>query len=146
MRDTGEQRLSVCDYANTGTCAAMITENVPAGSKRLYTDAWQSYRGSHLFHATVRHGMHEWARDADGGGSREVHCTTCEGAGAALRTHLRTLQGCAQVVSASICRDLRGHSQHQASDTGIDPRHMLRYPISARQRYMRQFIRHYQGL
>jgi hypothetical protein len=36
----------------------------------------------------------------------EVHCTTCEGTGAALRTHLRTLQGCAQVVSASICRDV----------------------------------------
>ena len=36
--------------------------------------------GSHPAHATVRHGMHEWARDDDGEGRREVHCNTCEGA------------------------------------------------------------------
>ena len=40
-----------------------------------------------------RHGVHEWARDDDGDGRREVHCNTCEGAGAALRTYLRAFRG-----------------------------------------------------
>jgi hypothetical protein len=62
-------------------------------STRLYTDEWQSDRGSQPCHATVSHGVHEWARDDHGDGQREVHCNTCEGAGAALRTHLRTFKG-----------------------------------------------------
>ena len=58
-----------------------------------YTDEWQSYRGSHLCHATVSHGVREWARDDDGDGRREVHCNSGEGAGAALRTYLRAFRG-----------------------------------------------------
>jgi hypothetical protein len=68
-------------------------ENLPVGSTQLYTDEWQSYRGSHPAHATVRHGVHEWARDDDGDGRREVHGNSCDGAGAALRTYLRTFRG-----------------------------------------------------
>jgi transposase len=71
----------------------LIAENVPASGTQLYTDEWQSHRGSHPDHATVRHGNHEWARDADGDGRREVHCNTCEGVGAALRTYLRVFRG-----------------------------------------------------
>jgi transposase len=71
----------------------LIAENVPTGNTRLYTDEWQSYRWSHPSHATVCHGIHEWARDADGDGCREVHCNTCEGAGTALRTYLRVFRG-----------------------------------------------------
>jgi hypothetical protein len=59
----------------------------------LYPDEWQSYRGSHPCHATVCHRGHEWARDDDGDGRREVHCNTCEGAGAGLRTYLRAFRG-----------------------------------------------------
>jgi transposase len=92
-RDTGEQRFWVGDHADTRTCRTLIAENIPAGSTLLYTDEWQSYRGSHPAHATVRHGVHEWARDADGDGRREVHCNSCEGAGAALRTYLRAFRG-----------------------------------------------------
>jgi transposase len=71
----------------------LISENIPVGSTLLYTDEWQSYRGSHPCHATVRHSGCEWARDDDGDGRREVHCNTCEGAGAALRTYLRAFRG-----------------------------------------------------
>jgi hypothetical protein len=70
-----------------------MAENVPADGTQLYTDAWQSDRGRHLFHATVRHGVHEWARDDDDDGRREVHGNTCEGAGAGLRTYLRAFRG-----------------------------------------------------
>ena len=66
---------------------------MPGDSAILYTDEWQSYRGSHTTHATVCHGVHEWARDDDGDGRREVHCNTCEGGGAALRTYLRGFRG-----------------------------------------------------
>ena len=92
-RATGEQRFWVCDHANTCTCAGLITENIPEDSAILYTDEWQSYRGSHTAHATVCHGVREWARDDDGDGRREVPCNTCEGAGAALRTYLRAFRG-----------------------------------------------------
>ena len=54
---------------------------------------WQRDRGSHPCQATVRHGVHEWARDDDGDGRREGHGNTCEGAGAALRTYRRAFRG-----------------------------------------------------
>lgn len=92
-RETGEQRLWVCDHADRRTCSELIAENVPADSTILYTDEWQSYRGSHPVHSTVCHDVREWARDDDGDGRREVHCNTCEGAGAALRTYLRAFRG-----------------------------------------------------
>ena len=48
-----------------------MADNVPSGSTRLYTDAWQSYRGSPPGHATVAHGVREWARDDNSDGQRE---------------------------------------------------------------------------
>jgi transposase len=92
-RETGEQRFWVCDHADRRTCADLIAENIPLESTILYTDEWQSYHGSYTAHATVRHGINEWARDDDGDGRREVHCNSCEGAGAALRTYLRAFRG-----------------------------------------------------
>jgi hypothetical protein len=70
-----------------------MAEHVPASRTQLHTDAWQSDRGSHPAHTTVRHGVHEWAREEDGDGRREVHGNTGEGAGAALRTSLRVIRG-----------------------------------------------------
>jgi hypothetical protein len=61
------------DHADRQTCHGLRFENLPAGSTQLYTDEWQSYRGSHPAHATVRHGVHEWARNDDGDGQRGVH-------------------------------------------------------------------------
>lgn len=66
---------------------------MPLGSTRLYPDAWQSDRGSPPCHAAVRPGVHEWARDDEGDGRREVHGHTWEGAGAALRTSLCAFRG-----------------------------------------------------
>ena len=83
----------MCDHADRRTCRSLIADNIPAGSTRLYTDAWQSYRGSQPCHATVAHGVREWARDDDGDGQREVHGNSCEAVGAALRTYLRAFRG-----------------------------------------------------
>jgi len=57
------------------------------------TDGLASYQGALAHHATVNHSIREWARDDDGDHVREVHCTTCQGAGAALRTYLRPFRG-----------------------------------------------------
>jgi hypothetical protein len=92
-RETGEPRVWVGDHADTRTCRTLLAENIPAGRTWLYTDEWQSDRGSPPAHATVRHRVHEWARDDDGDGRREVHGHTCEGAGAALRTSWRAFRG-----------------------------------------------------
>jgi transposase len=92
-RDTGEYRFWVCDHAAKRTGDDLIAQNVPVVSTLFYTDEWQGYHGSHAAHASVRHSAHEWARDDDGDGQREVHCNTCEGAGAALRTYLRAFRG-----------------------------------------------------
>jgi len=92
-RETGEPRWWVGAHADRQTCHGLISVNLAAGRTQLYTDAWQSDRGSHAAHATVRHGGHAWARDDDGDGRREVHGHSCEGAGAALRTSLRVFRG-----------------------------------------------------
>jgi transposase len=92
-RETGEHRFWGCDHADMRTCRRLMADHVPAGSTQRYTDEWQSYWGSHPFHATVRHGGHEWARDDDHDGRREVHGNTCEGAGAGLQTYLRAFHG-----------------------------------------------------
>jgi transposase len=92
-RDTGEPRFWVCDHAAKRTCHDLIAENVPATSTMRYTDEWQGDDGSHAAHVSVCHSAHEWARDDDGDGRREVHGHTCEGAGAALRTYLRAFRG-----------------------------------------------------
>jgi transposase len=84
--------ISIADIA-TQSSSLGLAEHVPAGRTILSTDEWQSYRGSHPGQATVRHGVHEWARDDDGDGRREVHSHTCEGAGAAPRTYLRAFRG-----------------------------------------------------
>jgi hypothetical protein len=61
------------------------------------TDEWGGYsRLSEKYqveHRTVCHSAGEWARDDDGDGIREVHCNSCEGSGAGLRTYLRQFRG-----------------------------------------------------
>ena len=83
----------MCDHTDRRTGADLIAEHVPRQSAVLYTDTWQSDHGSHPAHATVRPGVHAWARDDEGDGRREVHGNSCEGAGAALRTYLRAFRG-----------------------------------------------------
>ncbi len=44
-------------------------------------------------HVTVNHGLHEWARDDDGDGIREVHINTTEGMWTGVRNFLRPFRG-----------------------------------------------------
>jgi transposase len=59
----------------------------------VYTDEYDSYDSIERAHTTVCHAAREWARDADGDGTREAHTNTCEGMWAALRTYLRVFRG-----------------------------------------------------
>jgi transposase len=60
------------------------------------TDEWQGYNGLPAIgrdHAAVCHAVHEWARDDDGDGVREVHCNTLVGLWTGLRNFLRPFRG-----------------------------------------------------
>lgn len=104
-RHSGEVRYFVRERSDAATCLSIVQSTVPAGARLLspilYTDEWNGYGGVSglgIGHGTVRHGRdaegrREWARDDDGDGVREVHCNTCEGAGAGLRTFLRVFRG-----------------------------------------------------
>jgi transposase-like protein len=92
-RETGEVRTWVCDHADQETCRAIVRSAIPPEGTILNSDEWAGYLKAHPCHQTVCHSAGEWARDDDGDGVREVHCNTCEGMGAALRTFLRPLRG-----------------------------------------------------
>ena len=102
-RHSGELRLFVCNHTDQQTCLEVVGSVVIAGSKILVSsDEWGGYRRVaerfEVMHRTVRHapdadGNREWARDDDGDGRNEVHCNSCEGSGAALRTYLRHFRG-----------------------------------------------------
>lgn len=100
-RETGVIRYFVREKADSATCNEVIASTVPRWSGALYTDALAGYKPLgdelHILHGSVKHGREdgprEWARDDDGDGWREVHCNSCEGAGAALRTYLRPFRG-----------------------------------------------------
>src|SRR5215207_145744 len=92
-RQTGEHRYWLCDSASKAICHEIIHQNVPPAGAIVYTDGLASYRGALAQHGWVNHSIYEWARDDDGDHVREVHCNTCEGAGAALRTYLRPFRG-----------------------------------------------------
>lgn len=91
-RNTGQVRLrvkanttsaSLCGYVHTFT----------RGGVPVYTDEANSYNALERPHASVCHSVHEWARDDDGDGIREVHTNSLEGLWAGLRTFLRPLRG-----------------------------------------------------
>ena len=65
-------------------------------STTVNTDQWSAYNRlaeTGRPHPTVNHSIHEWARDDDGDGIREVHNNTVEGLWTGLRNFLRPFRG-----------------------------------------------------
>ncbi len=92
-RETKEYRYWVVEHTDKATSRAIVEARIVPTGTLFFTDEGTNYRGVHPHHGTVCHRDHEWARDDDGDGIREVHCNTCEGLGAALRTYLRPFRG-----------------------------------------------------
>lgn len=91
-RNTGQIRLRVVMNTTSQTLCERVHQTTQPGTV-VYTDEANSYHALQRPHETVCHSQHEWARDADGDGIREVHTNTLEGLWAALRTFLRPFRG-----------------------------------------------------
>ena len=94
-RDSGVVRLSVERHSD-GATLNRVAREATSPPARVNTDEWQGYDGLPAIgrsHATVCHAAHEWARDDDGDGVREVHVNTQEGLWTGLRNFLRTFRG-----------------------------------------------------
>ena len=101
-RDSHEVRFFVRETTSSATCLEVVASMAPAWGSIVYTDDHHGYRAVEdelkVLHSSVRHSRgrgrrREWARDEDGDGFCEVHCNSCEGAHAALRTYLRMFRG-----------------------------------------------------
>lgn len=91
-RDSGQVRLRVLHHTDRKTLEAHVHRFTRQDST-CYTDEWQAYQHIIRTHATVCHAKHEWARDDDGDGIREVHINTTEGMWTDVRNYLRPFKG-----------------------------------------------------
>ncbi|MEO8392010.1 MAG: transposase [Chloroflexota bacterium] len=91
-RSSGQVRLRVVKDTKAVTLRQHVERFTGEGT-HIYTDEYDSYNSIDRRRSTVAHGIHEWARDDDGDGIREVHTNTIEGLWAGLRTFLRPFRG-----------------------------------------------------
>jgi transposase-like protein len=91
-RNTGQVRLRVVMNTTAKILCGRVHQTTQPGTM-VYTDEANSYNALLRPHETVCHALHEWARDADGDGIREVYTNTLEGLWAAFRTFLRPFRG-----------------------------------------------------
>lgn len=91
-RESGQVRLRVVPDTTAETLHEQVHRFTQAGAS-VYTDELPSYNHIIRKHATVSHGTHEYARDDNGDGVREVHCNTAEGLWTDVRNFLRPFKG-----------------------------------------------------
>lgn len=91
-RESGQVRLRVVHNTDRETLEAHV-HRFTLKEANCYTDAWQTYNHILRAHSTVCHAQHEWARDEDGDGIREVHTNTAPGMWTDVRNYLRSFQG-----------------------------------------------------
>ena len=91
-RESGQVRLRVAKHTDGKTLKrhmARFTQPQAVAN----TDEWKGYNPIERKRVTVHHGEHEWARDDDGDGIREVHINTAEGMWTGARNFLRPFRG-----------------------------------------------------
>jgi len=91
-RESGQVRLRVVPNTTAETLEAQVHRFTQTDAT-VYTDELASYNHIIRTHASVAHGDHEYARDDDGDGIREVHCNTAEGMWTDVRNFLRPFKG-----------------------------------------------------
>lgn len=91
-RSSGQVRLRVVKNTTSETLVNHVHQFTVIGSQ-LFTDESASYNHVIRPHATVCHSQHEWARDDNDDGIREVHVNTTEGMWTDVRNFLRPFKG-----------------------------------------------------
>jgi transposase len=91
-RQSGQVRLRVAKDTTGQTVCAHVHQFTQSDA-HVFTDEYDSYNRIQRTRSTVTHGTHEWARDEDGDGIREVHTNTAEGMWTGLRNFLRPFRG-----------------------------------------------------
>lgn len=91
-RESGQVRLRVVHNTDRKTLEAHVPR-FTLKETTCSTDEWNAYHHIIREHATVCHADHEWARDDDGDGVREVHTNTAEGMWRDVRNYLRSFKG-----------------------------------------------------
>jgi hypothetical protein len=94
-RESGELRTQVLSRTDAPSVQGHV-EATTATTAIVNTDEAGGYAGlgaTGRCHRTVCHSIHEWARDDDGDGVREVHCNTQEGLWTGVRNFLRPFRG-----------------------------------------------------
>lgn len=94
-RVSGPIRLTVCEDTRQVTVQPEVEAKTQKGAT-FYSDessAYNKVEASGRPHGTVCHSRHEYARDDDGDGLRQVHCNTMEGIWTGLRNFLRPFRG-----------------------------------------------------
>lgn len=91
-RTSKRLRLRVIAHTDAVTLEAHV-QHFTRRTATVYTDEWQGYNQLPRTHASVKHRSHEWARDDDGDGIREVHVNTLEGRWTSVRNFLRPFRG-----------------------------------------------------
>jgi len=91
-RASGHVRLRVVKHTDSQTLKRHIARFTQPDAV-ANTDEWNGYNRIGRQRVTVHHGDHEWARDDDGDGIREVHINTTEGMWTGTRNFLRPFRG-----------------------------------------------------
>lgn len=91
-RSSGQVRLRVVKHTDGKTLKRHVTQFTICAAT-VNTDEWLGYNHITRKRVTVNHGTHEWARDDDGDGIREIHINTTEGMWTGLRNFLRLFRG-----------------------------------------------------
>lgn len=91
-RESGQVRLRVVKHTDGKTLKQHLVRFTQPDTI-ANTDEWTGYHQIPRQHVTVHHGEHEWARDEDGDGIREVHINTAEGLWTGTRNFLRPFRG-----------------------------------------------------
>jgi transposase len=116
-RETDQVRLRVAQHTDSQTLKkhlAQFTRPLAVAN----TDEWPGYNHIERRRVTVNHGDHEWARDDDGDGRREVHINTTEGMWTRVRNFLRPFRGVHKVYLA----DYVAMCEHSINLKRITPR------------------------
>ncbi len=115
-RESGQVRLRVAKRTDSRTLKKHTAQFTRPRSV-VNTDEWQGYNQIERQRVTVNHGEHEWARDDDGDGIREIHINTVEGMWTGIRNFLRPFRG----VNKNYLSDYVAMCEHNVNVKCITP-------------------------